>query len=394
MEPIYNNFDGLDVSFQGALPESILNQLAEARTKAQNEKREIPIELGPEKVPVMVAETGSRGGYKYRFDTGLDGEIWFVAHSINSKNWNIRVSVKSLALALHGYEGAKSAILNRLIALNATGLSRSDSVNGAKNGVTNTPLERISRLDYCFDFIMDSAFMPLPCRFIAHQRSKKHVYGEQGAIETYSALNGEKVNTIRIGEMPGRQATIYNKTKEINSNAKKYWWDIWDIDRHSLKDDCRQIWRIEVRAGRDELDKWGFKRFEDLESKAGDVIAAILKAIRYTEPLENDANRARWPMAPIWQGALNTASGALAAYSSKARRENILDDFKENIQQGYKERLIGNAIGLTAAEGRDISEVTTVLEELQELISSIAKENPEALIKKYEKAEDRFRFLK
>lgn len=45
-------------------------------------------------------------------------------------------------------------------------------------------------------------------------------------------------------------------------------------------------------------------------------------------------------------------------------------------------------------EGRDISEVTTVLEERQELISSIAKENPEALIKKYEKAEDRFRFLK
>lgn len=72
----------------------------------------------------MVAETGARGGYKYRFDTGLDGEIWFVAHSLKRDGWNIRVSAKSLALALHGYEGVKARILGRLAALEAKGLAR------------------------------------------------------------------------------------------------------------------------------------------------------------------------------------------------------------------------------------------------------------------------------
>ena len=87
----------------------------------------------------MVAETGSRGGYRYRFDTGLDGETWFVAHSTNSKNWNIRVSVKSLALSLYGYEGVKERILNRLKALKAIGQSR--KISGSEE-VTNMPLDQ------------------------------------------------------------------------------------------------------------------------------------------------------------------------------------------------------------------------------------------------------------
>jgi hypothetical protein len=35
MELIYQNFDGLDVSFQGAVPDYILHQLEEARQDAE-----------------------------------------------------------------------------------------------------------------------------------------------------------------------------------------------------------------------------------------------------------------------------------------------------------------------------------------------------------------------
>lgn len=387
MKLIYNNFDALDISFQGALPEKVLRQLALAREQAQSERREVFVELGNEKISVMVAETGARGGYRYRFDTGLDGEIWFIAHSINSNNWNIRVSVKSLALALYGYESVKERLLKRLKALGAFGLARRKSVS---EEVINTPLERISRFDYCFDFIMPSAFEPLPKRFIAHQRTKKHVYGETGKIENYVSLNGDKINTIRIGEMPGRQAVIYNKTIEIKSSLKKYWWDIWDIDSKPFKEGFKQIWRIEIRAGRDELDKWGLKRFKDFEDKTGDVIAAILKAIRYTDPLKDDLNRSRWPMHPIWREALNVSYKALAPYRSNAIRENIIRDFRENVIAGYNERLIGNLIGLTAAEGHDISEIPTVLQEIEERIAQVDKE---LLIKKFERSIERFQFL-
>ena len=161
MQLIYNNFDGLDITFQGALPEKILNKLSSAKAQAQNEKRSVLMELGSENMSVMVAETGASGGYRYRFDTGMDGEVWFIAHSTNSEGYNIRVSAKSLALALHGYEGVKERILNRFKILEAMGQGRHDDTGK----VINTPLERISRFDYCFDFIMDADFKPTPDRF-------------------------------------------------------------------------------------------------------------------------------------------------------------------------------------------------------------------------------------
>lgn len=411
MKLIYNNFDALDVSFQGALPESILNQLAEARERAQFEKREVLAELGNTKMRVMVAETGMRGGYRYRFNTGIDGEIWSIAHSTNSKNWNIRVSVSSLGLALSGYEAVRSAIIKRLNDLNAIGPSRHDSAiinncsamdsaiknsnsaNSAKHRVINTPLERISRFDYCFDFIMDRAFEPLPNRFVAHQRSKRHVYGEKGLIDSYSSLNGDRINTIRIGKMPNREATIYNKTKEIISSAKQYWWDIWDIDKKSFKSGSDQIWRIEIRAGKEELNKWGLNTFEHFESKAGDVIKSILKDIRYTEPLIRDDNRARWPMHPIWEEAYKRAYKALDPYSSNAIRENIIRDYRENIVNGYKERTTGNLIGCIAAMGCNLSDLPAIMDQIQGDIIVEVRKNPDLFYKKFERIEERYSFI-
>lgn len=390
MKLIYNNFDGLDLSFQGALPEKYLRQLSEAREQAQNEKREVLLELGDEKIQVMVAETGARGGYRYRFDTGLDGETWFIVHSTNVERYNIRVSVKSLALALSGYEAVKERLLKRLESFKAKGPNRFDSAN---QEYINTPLERISRLDYCFDIIMPSDFEPDPKRFVAHMRANKVVYGEEGFVSNYAALNGDIINTVRIGEMPGRQAVIYNKTKEITASSKRFWWQIWELDPEKFDKDNYTIWRIEVRAGRDELDKWNLKRFEDFETKAGDVIAAILKAIRYTKPYQNDDNRSRWPMDPIWEKAYKTSYKALEAYSSNAIRDNVIRAYKEDVIKGYRERLIGNAIGYNAAIGRDVSELPVVFEEMQKIIKAIAQDDKNELIKKHIRAGERLVFL-
>lgn len=390
MKLIYQNFDKLEITFQGALPEKILSLLAEAREMAQNEKREVLIEIGRNHLPVMVAETGSPGGYRYRFDTGPDGETWSIAHSTNPKNWNIRVSVKSLALALHGYEALKATVSSRLNSFEAAGCVRFDPASGAS---INTPLERISRFDYCFDFASEARFDPLPSRFVAHQRTGKHVYAAGEPVDKYSSLNGDRVNTIRLGKMPGREATLYNKTKELAASSKHYWWDIWAIDPQSFKSSGREIWRVEVRAGRDELDKWGIKRFKDFESKAGDVVAGILKAMRYTEPLKDDANRSRWPMHPLWQDALKASLRALAPYSSGACREKIIRDYRENVINGHRQNITGNLISLTAAMGREASAITSVIRELQGATEEMARKDTSILIKKHARAKERFRFL-
>ncbi len=405
MKLIYNNFDAFDVSFQGALPESVLIQLAEAKERAQFEKSEVLAEIGETKMKVMVAETGMSGGYRYRFKTAeIDGEIWSIAHSTNSKNWNIRVSCSSAGLALKGMEAVRSGIIKRLIALNAIGpsrhnsakinnLSATDSTISPKHSVINTPLERVSRFDYCFDFIMNSAFVVLPERFIAHQRAKKHIYSEKGYIDNYTSMNGDKVNTIRIGKMPNREATLYNKGKEISANSKQYWWHIWGLDPKIIKKDSKTIWRIEVRAGKEELNKWGLNTFEDFDRKAGDVIAHILKSIRYTEPLIGDPNRSRWPMHAIWDQAYQCSNRVLEPYRSNAMRENIIRDYRENIIKGYKERLIGNLIGLTAANGLDISEIFTVIEQIQKEMNIIVRMDMRWLENKISKKCEQSRFI-
>lgn len=391
MKLIYKNFDTLDISFQGSFPKYILEQISHGKEQAQNEKSEIPLSIGKNQIKAMIAETGAKGGFRYRFDTGLDGETWFIAHSSNSDNWNIRLSVKSLALSLYGYEGVKQRIIDKLIKFEAMGKARySDN----DLDIIFLPHERISRFDYCFDFIMPKDFEPSPKNFIAHQRSKKHVYGEEGKIGNYTALNGDKINTIRIGEMPNRQAIIYNKTKELISSQKSYMWDIWDIDKENFDHDKFQIWRIEVRAGKNELDKWGLKRFDDFESKAGDIISDILKTIRYTIPVKEDANRSRWDMHPIWEKALETSYKALAPYSTNAIRENIIKDYRQNVIKGYKERVIGNLIGLTASQGRDISDMPISISEIEQTISNLPEKDKNILTTKFQKAEERFRFLK
>lgn len=379
MELIYQNFDGLDVSFQGALPDLLLQQLAEAKERAQLQKKDAYLELGPNKLRVLVAEAGAKGGYRYRFDTGPDGEIWFIAHSTKYDAWNIRVSVKSLALALYGYAGVKERIYSKLKWLQAAGSEPNET------GL----LERISRLDYCFDFATKEPFQPNPTNFIAHQRCKKHCYGEQGPITLYNNSSGGFIHTLRVGEMPGRQATIYNKSLEIKARSKNYWLEIWGL----AKDDSRTIWRIEVRAGKDELDKWNLKRFIDFENRVGDVITDILKAIRYTLP-NGDSNRARWPLASFWRECIDRVSEVLQPHICNGERGKIMQDARLEVLDRYRRSIAGSLIGYTAASDRDISEIEEVMQEFSHEIIEMCTENPEKIREKFKNAEDKFRFLK
>src|SRR6516225_8427740 len=117
IECLYVGFDGLDVAFQGSRPEAALAMLERARDEAQREMRPVLVRIG--ELDVHVAETGARGGYRYRFDTGEDGEIWFVKQDARVDKWNIRVSVKSFSLMLHGYAAVHDRLYRRLQAMGA-----------------------------------------------------------------------------------------------------------------------------------------------------------------------------------------------------------------------------------------------------------------------------------
>ena len=222
-----------------------------------------------------------------------------------------------------------------------------------------------------------------------HPKKKAYkVFDGQGL---YIEVSPTGAKYWRLGQMPNKQVVLYNKTKEITHHSKEYWWEIWQLRKEDVLGNNQSVRRVEVRAGKRELNAWGVKTFKDFESKAGDIMMHTLKHIRYATPLSSDSNRSRWPHHPIWQKCLKVSlKGALGDFVSHASRENILRDFKDNYIEDGKKRLIGNAIPLGALLGDDLGSVPKILEDLADDF----KDNPPRdSLGKFVKAKERFKFL-
>lgn len=382
MQLIYQNFDGLDVSFQGTLPPEILQELENARLQAERQRSAVTIKLGIHEIPVAVAETGMRGGYRYRFDTGLEGEVWFIANSNAPDQWNIRTSVKSLSLALYGYRGVKKRIYSLLEKLGAIGTNKIDPVTGE---IDNSLKSAISRVDYCFDF-KTANFQINPDFLIAHSRTKKQFLYEKEFI-----LAGRNIAYCRIGSMPNKQIVFYDKIREMQEKNKPYWWHIWALNKSEFNE---KIWRIEVRAGKKELKNWNLRTFEDFEEKIGNVISSILSEIKYVTPNINDSNSARWPIADFWYSAQKSLKANLIEYTSSAEKGLVIRDYRDALKNRYKTQISGMLPAYTAITGKtDAAEIPGVIEELLHEFSEQSRKQLNRNQKKLNKAHNKFVFI-
>jgi hypothetical protein len=375
MRVVYQNFDHLEMSFQCAVPSSICRTLEMAKQDAQASREASYTEIGPNSLKVMVYETGARGGYQYMFHTGPDGEIWTVSNKEDRAGWNVRVRPRSLCLALNGYAGTKEKILGILLNdLQAKGPDENDK----------KPLERISRVDYCLDFLIEDDFQPDIKNFVCASRAKKGYITE---IPAQVESVGQFVEYVRVGKMPNRQITIYNKLREISASRKHYWWDFWGLKKSEI---TGKIWRVEIRAGKSELNKWNLRRFSDFEKMIGDVITTTLNDFEYRIPNPGDKNMTRWKISPLWEKAIEKTETNLLEYISRAERKEILQGIRKDIQERYEKLLSGILVGYTALTGYDISEIPGVLELVSGHILDEASENPEKFRKKYKKKRGRF----
>lgn len=374
MKLMYQGFDGFDVSFQGMIPASIREQLEYARESAQNKRNIETTFLGFNHIPVHVAESGSRGGYKYRFDTGPDREIWFIADSDKSDKWNIRVSVKSLSLALYGYEGVKRNILNFLKDVGAKGVKEDFSL-----------LESISRVDYCFDFITDN-FKINPEFIQSHSRSTHKLNGNQVLI-----ARNRDIETATIGKMPNRQICFYNKLKEVKGNPNKdYWWDVWNLDKAEFN---KKIYRVEIRAGKKELQAWNIRTFSEFEKKIADVFEDIANSIRYVKPNYKDSNRSRWENKEFWNELLAAIKNNLFHFSTNAKKEKIIYAFRTSKAIEYRNLFANLVPPYMVVTGRKPEELSFVLDELKSEIETNFRQSRDIFLDKYEAAKGKYIFL-
>lgn len=371
MQLIYQNFDKLDVTFQTVFPPFILDQLEYAKREAQEQRKPIPIVLGDIELPVLVGETGAIGGFSYRFSTGIDGEMWFASNSRKKDVWGIRVSVSSLGLALNGYLNTKNKIIKILNELCGYGIYLPND---------SFPKERISRVDYCLDF-RTPFFIPNPDHLIVHSGMGKNIY-------LNISRRGRHLETLRIGQLPGKQVTIYDKIKEINVSKKYYWFDFWNLNKKEFNE---KIWRLEIRAGKKELDNHEIKRFSDLENNISKCLLSILRTVRYVDPT-SDTNASRWPNAGFWDLAKENVKKCMDKYEIEANRSKILGDLRSEIIKRYEQNIKGNITNYAAALGHDISEMPDTIDLIEDdIISDIKAKNPK-IMKKFAQAERKYAF--
>ena len=283
MIPIYSGFDTLSVAFQGALPIDALKNLETAKQNAIEQRTNSLITLGPGKVKMHVFDHGIKGGYAFILDTGPLGEKWFIKNSDDRKQWNLFASVGSQALAVHGYHKIKENLYSRLDDMGCQ--VREESVN---------------RADYAIDFKMRE-FSLNPDQFVVHSHSKVQSHWSYKSVtpgndKVSGVLRGRRFESVTVGKMPNRQIIVYDKSKAVIEQRKKFWFEIWQL---TPNDPAHQVWRVEVRAGKKELkDTWNIRTFHDLEAMIGDVFLHATKKIKYLADDENDSNVSRRKLHP------------------------------------------------------------------------------------------------
>lgn len=283
---LHRGFDGLDMAFCGALRLEDIGAFEDARGRAEREFQPVLVKIGSDRIAMHVADHGAKGGFRFIGDTGPMGETWFFKKSQDRSQWNIRVSMKSLPLALYGIHAAYDKLRQTLLAL------------GIKPGA-----ESISRIDYAIDFLMPDTFRLQPDQFVVHSRSNVSEHDSSLSEKKVSPddieihFAGRHASSVTIGKLPGRQIIVYDKLREVIRKQKLYWFDIWDLNQ---SDDSLRISRTELRAGKNHLQHWQIRTFADLLNQVGDLFTAAASAVRYIQAEPAIGNITRRPLHPLW----------------------------------------------------------------------------------------------
>lgn len=357
MQILYSGFDTIDFSIQGALPPKVLDSLAEAKSEAEKRQGVVLINAGPGDVPVHVHESGMRGGFAFRISTGLTGETIAIKNNTDPQQWNITVSIRAASLASYGWRQAVQNIWDRLNELGARIVSHS-----------------LRRIDYAID-IRVPVWDLRQGSFVTHARSTVQTYrngpkpdtGKHG--DEYTAHKGDRVATVMIGKMPGRQITVYDKRAASIVKREYFWFEAWRLPRDTPD---LEVMRVELRAGKAELtNHWRIKTFEDFENSIGDVFEKLTSDIRYIAPCQTDSNVTRQRLDPIWILVKEHLSNNLLEMRSGLTPDQVKEIQREEAVKTYESLILGNAAGLSVAYGLTDADAT---ERLPRILSDLCTE--------------------
>ena len=140
--------------------------------------------------------------------------------------------------------------------------------------------ERLSRVDFTFDYQIDAidfdedSFVSLATKDNQHRKNR--------TVQTFRFGEGELV------------LRMYNKVDEIQEKSAKTWFfDLWGCEE--------KVWRIEWQVRKEWLRRFGIRTFTDLEERQGDLLRVLANDHTTLRIPNDDTNRSRWPIHPLWQ---------------------------------------------------------------------------------------------
>lgn len=233
--------------------------LSEVREKLRSAKRREQATISLADKDFLLSPNGTASGYPYLMENP-DTRIQFGEFN----NPSFFVNYRSHALWHKSARALHSDFLAWAAAM------RLDQVRD----------EGLSRVDFAFDYHLPSIdfnedwFVTLASKDATHRKDRK--------AQTFTFGHGDIV------------LRVYDKTAEIREASGKTWfYDLWGGVSEN-------VWRVEFQVRKEVLKRFGIRTFQDLFDGAGDVLRHLVFEHTTLRVPQDDTNRSRWPLHPLW----------------------------------------------------------------------------------------------
>ncbi len=382
MKLIYKGFDKLEIAFKCTIGPAFLAALEEKQHEARETRQDAPLEYNGARM--FVGDSGSRGGYAFKVNTGAEGGNWVFKRPSRSDPWGVRVSVFALPMMLYGLGVVRADLYGFLDCIGCD-----VDVGG----------ESIARIDYAMDFLMPG-FVLEPDNFVMHSHANRKDHVEDISELIRNGRSG-RVTSVTVGKMPGRQVIVYDKRNEIVSSQKSEMFEVWNSNLSAMGEPTLNkqeslnagIWRVEVRAGKDDLKKrWQASTWTKIDDVVGDIFCATMDAIRYTVPTD-DSNRSRWPNHSLWSAARKILAGDLREMMCHATPERIREVIREEHAAMLWKQTQGLAITYAITQNFGDDGIKGLPELIQSKLNEAVTYECQKIQQKFDKAKARYTFI-
>ena len=320
----------------------------------------------------------------------LNNNYFTVAIGHAKTEFNIAVTYRSIVLWQYGAVEARRMIWSALLS--------EMKPRAEEDRLINDPecWRRVSRVDYAMDFhspqFSDEISPSMVSQIVCHSSSKpKGDFKIKNEDTTHGYIKGtsENLETITVGNKGYLEVQIYNKSKEITQKSKKTWmYKLWEQTGLKYQEYLRSdVWRLEVRCGRDWLNSYGVNSFDDLEEKREEIISRALTSIRLTD-FSSDSNKRRRPIYPLWSQAIMLCGNKQEMVSLEGHKEQAPDLIIEKIKADMKACLRRYSIVKNGGGGYDYISSRLLMNEIAKTI-----EEDEFHLEKMEEYEEKYKYI-